>query len=1769
MRNNIYRVNSVQKDKTFDQFSHDLTLALEETSRGGAGSRWGIRRRTRSTGNLPCPPQPTEDSSSTDPNDPLNDTNNNDSIAPGNSNSMLSDSDDRQSYALAFKLRQTPMSGNFESDSLNENFSPSKPNIRRKRKFKRMAVEYETTPSTPHTTIHPIFPVSGVVKKRVLKHNQENFRANLFFGKRKRPHRERHADYESYKHSSSVPRQRGGFFSQKDGGISYSEYKSRNRASSMSTARSSAVEKILPLNNCIVSKIEKISQDSQNKLNFSFNSLKSVTSANSFKMGSTTTPIVHFTPSFASGSESVAIFETFKSPPSNEVASSIIREVNETNSALQAKMAHKSDSFESALTNSFSFSKVEHKKKMRHMGNHQADRRNKQKRKLKLQFDDQHFMDCGNINDFLSSSSLSSSDSETEETNESDHEGDDELTDWPGHNEAMVNFASKNEFKRAYKKSTKLSQIKQDDIIQDDDTLMSADEIQVPTIENMTIQMNTTNPQNQQQQLTDTRVPKYNNVPLMKSQASHPINIVGAINDNFMADGSSTSGVVADGGYGSSLAMSCNNKKPIESEMSGETSNHFPNTFGISEIREIRAGCRRIREERPGFSIISSFNEDLLKFLQDEQQKLLKIFDIQEHDKILELAKLYSLNVHTENGCITLKKTSFQHFFFKILETLGAPHISSFDHFLSEGIQTVIANIDPFEFELSNGEKIKIRIENCSIAKPQINQQIDVKERRFFPAEARQRAVTYGGNCLMTLAWTKNDVNQGTLDFDLGQAPIMIRSLACNLNKLTPKEMVEKHEHESDWGGYFVVKGNEKLIRMFLMTRRNYPLSLKRSTWVNRGKFFSEYGILIRTTSLDHTSTNNVLHFLNNGTAKMMFSHKKILSYLPVMLLLKSLMSYTDEKIFNDLMRGYENDLYFKSCVQNMLTELHKENIHTHYDCKNYLGQIFRSRFEKLSPWSTNEEVGEYLIKKTILIHLDNPFDKYNLIVFMVQKLFQIVQGKYRHESADSVMMQELLLGGHLYQKIFKEFLENWMYNLKFNLNKKVQNTSSAQIKSVDVQTAGKYCGNIHRTMEYFLATGNLMSKTGLGLMQNSGLVIVAENINRMRYMSHFRAVHRGSYFVEMRTTDARQLLPDAWGFICPVHTPDGAPCGLLNHLTVDCVASKDIYHRMNLKEIPNVLTEIGMEPIDSELLTDASNYYTILLEGCVVGYVNDNIAKTFTDRLRALKVDGKRIPNTMEIALVPKKENGQFPGLFLFIGAARMMRPVMNLKLNKIEMIGTFEQVYLDVAIKKEEIYPGVTTHLELSQLSFMSNLANLIPMPDNNQSPRNMYQCQMGKQTMGTPCHNWFTQAATKLYRLQTPATPLFRPVHHDNIELDDFAMGTNAIVAVISYTGYDMEDAMILNKSAYERGFAHGSIYHSEFFELEAESYFARDPKNQDLVKYLDSDGFPHPGQKIESGDPICCHYDANESMFIVHKHKGKEMVIVDNVKLLGDSNNAYAPKKACITTRIPRNPTVGDKFASRAGQKGICSQKYPAEDLPFTESGLIPDIIFNPHGFPSRMTIAMMIETMAGKSAAVHGLVHDATPFKFNEENTAINHFGELLMKAGYSYFGTERLYSGVDGRELKAEIFFGVVHYQRLRHMVSDKWQVRSTGPIDTITHQPIKGRKRGGGVRFGEMERDALIAHGASFLLQDRLLHCSDKTVTLICRHCDSLVTPMDRVSKKKSDKSSMVRYRETCGLCKRNDMIDIVEIPYIFKLLVSQLCAMNINIKINYKDLV
>lgn len=316
--------------------------------------------------------------------------------------------------------------------------------------------------------------------------------------------------------------------------------------------------------------------------------------------------------------------------------------------------------------------------------------------------------------------------------------------------------------------------------------------------------------------------------------------------------------------------------------------------------------------------------------------------------------------------------------------------------------------------------------------------------------------------------------------------------------------------------------------------------------------------------------------------------------------------------------------------------------------------------------------------------------------------------------------------------------------------------------------------------------------------------------------------------------------------------------------------------------------------------------------------------------------------------------------------------------------------------------------THQEIDPINMLSIVASTIPFCNYNQSPRNMYQCQMAKQTMGTPYHAHPYRMDNKVYRLLFPQAPLVRTLKYQNYDFDQSPSGTNAVVAVISYTGYDMEDAMIINKSAYERGFGHGTVYKSYLRDLNegstsgARSKFRlvrqKDHGVEQALKThdLDQDGLPHIGMKLEHGKADQCIYDTVLQKPKFNSFKDNESARVENVRLMGDEKD---PNHCGLgyTIRYSRNPVIGDKFSSRHGQKGVLSQLWPQVDMPFTETGMTPDIIINPHAFPSRMTIGMLIESLAGKGGAMKGEYIDAKPFEKYEDDDVIDYFGKELVK----------------------------------------------------------------------------------------------------------------------------------------------------------------------------
>ncbi|KAG0374389.1 MAG: hypothetical protein J3R72DRAFT_226730 [Linnemannia gamsii] len=1114
------------------------------------------------------------------------------------------------------------------------------------------------------------------------------------------------------------------------------------------------------------------------------------------------------------------------------------------------------------------------------------------------------------------------------------------------------------------------------------------------------------------------------------------------------------------------------------------------------------------------------------------------------------------------------------------LQELVAPHIEAFNSLMEFGkgtksglLDLAIQDIGPKAvFDMHGGglgNKLTFWVDEITLNKPMLSEkERHSTTRQIYPTEARERLNTYKGKLQAKLAWRVNDGPVVVETRDMGLVPVMIRSNRCNLEGAFPKELIKHHEESEEFGGYFLVNGIEKLIRLLIVPRRNHVIALIRSSFTNRGPTYSTFGTAIRCTRPDQTSQTNTVHYLTDGGSMLRFAWRKQEYLVPTMLVLKALIDTSDKEIFDNVMLGDKENTFLTDRVELMLRSFKTYNLHTREQCLAYLGDKFRVVMNFPEDY-TDVEVGEGLLRKIVLVHLKSNRDKFNLLIFMIRKVYALVAGECSPDNPDSPQHQEVLLGGHLYGSIIKEKIEDWLNGIRAQINQDVRR----KVVGVDfmnnqyfTKTLLKTSGlqDIGQKLSYFLATGNLVSNTGLDLQQATGYTIVAEKLNFYRFLAHFRCIHRGSFFAELKTTTVRKLLPEAWGFLCPVHTPDGSPCGLLNHLSHTC---KVITQPADVSRLPAILASLGV----SQTLVPARGQKTIVvqLDGRIVGYCSSDEAKKVADALRHYKVSGTHqgaIPLDVELGYVPISHGGQYPGLYIFSSPARMMRPVRYLANGKTDMVGSFEQVYMEIACMDDEVRPGESTHQELAPTSMLSILANLTPFSDHNQSPRNMYQCQMGKQTMGTPATAIKYRTDNKMYRLQTGQTPIVRPALHDTYGMDGFPNGTNAVVAVISYTGYDMEDAMILNKSSHERGFGYGTIYKSEIvdlgdFRVRGEPVLHHFGLGLDAPRgwreKLDNDGLPCIGVTLKEGDPICAYIDDTTGKTSIKKYKGLEEGIVDEVRLLGSDNGDSELQKIHIKLRITRSPIIGDKFSSRHGQKGVCSQKWPSIDMPFSESGIQPDVIINPHAFPSRMTIGMFVESLAAKSGALHGMAQDATPFTYNETHTAADYFGEQLKAAGYNYHGNEPMYSGITGQEFKVDIYLGVVYYQRLRHMVSDKYQVRTTGPVHNLTMQPVKGRKRAGGIRFGEMERDSLLAHGVSYLLQDRLMNCSDYSICNVCTKCGSITSP---ISTHASGALSGVREIE-CRACQTSQAIDQIALPYVFRYLATELMSMGIKV--------
>jgi len=590
-----------------------------------------------------------------------------------------------------------------------------------------------------------------------------------------------------------------------------------------------------------------------------------------------------------------------------------------------------------------------------------------------------------------------------------------------------------------------------------------------------------------------------------------------------------------------------------------------------------------------------------------------------------------------------------------------------------------------------------------------------------------------------------------------------------------------------------------------------------------------------------------------------------------------------------------------------------------------------------------------------------------------------------------------------------------------------------------------------------------------------------------------------------------------------------------------------------------------------------------IFINGSIVGYHPSTTE--LVSELRRKRRSGKI---SSEVNIAHFKTVGGRDEIYINCGEGRVRRPLIivengssRLQSEHIDKINAGEWSWDDLvkngiveyidAEEEENIYIAVDlseitqqhTHMELSPYTILGICASIIPYPEHNQSPRNSYEAAMAKQALGVYTTNFTYRVDSRAHISHYPQIPLVKTKPMEFLGYSERPSGQNCLVAVVSFEGYNMEDAFVFNKASIERGLGRSTFH--RIYEAACRQYLGglkdrfvvpepgiRGFRGEQYYRLLEPDGIVGLEAKALGGAVLIGRTSPPRFLeeYKEFEVKGPSMrdTSVDvrqseigNVDAVFITESKDGSKLVKVRVRDQRIPELGDKFASRHGQKGVIGMILPQEDLPFTETGIVPDILINPHAIPSRMTIGQFLESMAGKMAAARGRTADGTPFE-NESSDAIK---QTLIKNGFSQTGREVFYSGTTGEKFVADIFVGVVYYQKLHHMISDKIHARARGQVQMLTRQPTEGRARGGGLRFGEMERDCLIGHGAAMLLRDRLLEESDKYTLYVCENCGYIAYYDIR-------KRSYI-----CRLCEDEAQISPVAISYAFKLLLQELTSL------------
>ncbi|CAI5967919.1 unnamed protein product, partial [Closterium sp. NIES-64] len=799
---------------------------------------------------------------------------------------------------------------------------------------------------------------------------------------------------------------------------------------------------------------------------------------------------------------------------------------------------------------------------------------------------------------------------------------------------------------------------------------------------------------------------------------------------------------------------------------------------------------------------------------------------------------------------------------------------------------------------------------------------------------------------------------------------------------------------------------------------------------------------------------------------------------------------------------------------------------------------------------------------------------------YMIHRLLLCALGRRNEDDRDHYGNKRLDLAGPLLAGLFRQLFRKLTKDVQGYLQRCMDHG-----KEINLSYAVK-AKIITGGLKYSVATGNWGQANQAGTKAG-----VSQVLNRLAYASSLSHLRRLNSPIgrDGKLAKPRQLHNSLWGMMCPAETPEGQAVGLVKNLALMTYITVGSNAAPILEFLEEWLTE-NLEEISPALIPQATK---VFVNGCWVGVHRDpdELVRTLRQLRRQLDVNSEvsvvRDIRLRELRLYT--DYGRCSRPLFIVEKQRLLikkRDVLALQQEGsgigwnelvekgfIEYVDTMEEETTMISmtihdvtaarLNPTEAYSDTYTHCEIHPSLILGVCASIIPFPDHNQSPRNTYQSAMGKQAMGMYVTNYQSRMDTVAYVLYYPQKPLATTRAMEHLHFRELPAGINAIVSILSYSGYNQEDSVIMNQSSIDRGF-HRSIVFKSYRDEEKKSgsmvneEFER--PNREITMgmrhgsydKLDDDGIIPPGSRVAAEDVIIgktMPIPPDETGGVAQRFSKRDMStclkhsetgVIDQVVLTTNNDGLRFVK---IRVRSIRVPQIGDKFASRHGQKGTIGMTYTQEDMPFSCEGISPDIIVNPHAIPSRMTIGHLIECLMSKVAAHMGKEGDATPFT----DVTVDNLSRTLHKCGYQMRGFERMYNGHTGRPLQAMIFLGPTYYQRLKHMVDDKIHSRGRGPVQILTRQPAEGRSRDGGLRFGEMERDCMIAHGAAAFLKERLFDHSDAYRVHVCEFCGLIAI------------ANLKKGLLECRGCKNKTDIVQVHMPYACKLLFQELMAMAI----------